>query len=189
MPQPPSFVARARRALAGRLDRLADALAVLGERVRAELARTLGDVAAEAVRDGVDRHLDRPAPRPACLPRPSPAPRPLASWDEPDEPPWPGADPDNLFAADLRPAPPAGPTPPPPPRPGRWREAAAAGLQVLAWLLRRSAGGLAAVAALGAGLAAALAAWAAPTLVGSSLALLGYSEMIREGARALARPF
>src|SRR4029077_13582982 len=120
---------------------------------------------------------------------------PDAGWDdlgalddpddpgEPDEagPPWPGR-----RAATSDP-----PSVAPAPHGGRLSRALAAGCQAAAWWLRRRPGPLSVLAALGVGLAAALAALfggpAGAGVAGTALALLALADTARSGAALAAR--
>src|SRR5205807_10027464 len=77
------------------------------------------------------------------------------------------------------------------PREGRWSRALAAGCHAAAWWLRRRPGPLSLLAALGVGLAAALAALfygpAGAGVAGAALALLALADTARSGAALAAR--
>jgi hypothetical protein len=171
------------RWLGRHLGRLNRALSSLGDRVREAVSEAVGASVDGAVREAVRGMLDGPAsPPPLRPPRRGPPSAQAPLWDRPDEysgpperdygEPWQ----DNPYEpshhdweeSDSGEA-------PQPPRPSRWPAALAAGLQAAAWWLRR-AGRPTLLAAAGAGLLAALTAWAwgplaLAGLAGSALAL------------------
>jgi hypothetical protein len=188
-----AVLAAGRRSLARHLDRLRQALDALGQRLREALAHTVGQAVAGAVREAMQAVLAG-GPRPA---RPVPGARtrdpPAPLWHEPQEPPWP-AEADDWMEGDehAEPAPQALPTPPQPQSRNLGR-ALLAGCETAAWWLRRQAGRGTAWAALGLGLAAAVAvlaggplAAAGLGLAGTALGLLGLADAAWAGVAALA---
>ena len=191
--------ARTARILAGHVGRLRDTLDLLRERLREAVARAVGQAAAGAAQDAVESLLvESPsASGPPADPyyRPSPG-----GWYDPDRdrsPSWDDdrhdsyrRDPDD----DFEEGPPGRDESPAPAQSAgrRWGLALAVGCQAAAWQLRRSVGRLAALKALGVGLASTLAAYVAgPVLVasaglaGSALALAALSDAARGWAAAL----
>ena len=209
----------ARRLLGPPLGRLHDTLDRVGGRLRQAIAAAVARAAAGAVREAVATLLADPGgsgPTPPLPPderRPGlpgapgrplwppahqglgpgghrdPEDDPDAGWgdlddaEEPDEagPAWP-----------CRRAAPPDPTPAPAkPREGRWPRALAAGCHAAAWWLTRRPRPLSLLAALGVGLAAALAALfggpAGAGVAGTALALLALADTARSGAALAAR--
>ena len=177
----------ARRLLSVHLDHLRRTLDSLGQQLRDALARAVAETVEEAVREAVHTALDAPPPDPrltgrsAWLPQRNPD-----LWEEPDDPAlddlddrWPD-DEDDV----RRPAP---GTPLAEPRSARCARALAVGCQAAAWWLGRRAGRYSTVAALGVGVAATGATYAAGSgLAVSSLGLLTLASAVGAGAAALA---
>jgi hypothetical protein len=166
-----SLLGPAHRALAERLHRLHRSFGTLGEEVRGSVARILAHAVAEAVQATVHTALGG-SDSPAYTPRSFAPPRDnrLTLWEEPRRPTWsePGfRDEEDDRLSRWEPQDPwrpedeeEEPEPEPPPEPPNqeWRRALAAGFQAASWWLRLR-GHVGALAALGVGLLAALAAW------------------------------
>jgi hypothetical protein len=169
------------RSLAYHVERLRRSLQSLGQRLRDGVAQAVGEAVAGAVADAVQALLDRLAGAPDLRGVPD---RPAPPWGMPDEAGW-ADEPDGLFpgpAEGLDGSPESGPQPAGT-RPARWLPALAVSGQAVAWWLRRRPGRLALLAAVGVGLACALAAGAA----GPALPLAALAGWVRCGAAALAR--
>jgi hypothetical protein len=181
------------RSLARHLDRLRHTLDTLGQRLRDALAHAVGQAVAGAVQEAVHVVLaNRPSPaRPVPFDRPR-AP-PALSWEEPAEPPWPD-EADGRAQEDWGDEPlPQPASSPRQPQPRSFGRALLVGCETAAWWLRRQAGRGTAWAALGLGLAAAVAvlaggplAAAGLGLAGTALGLLGLADAARAGVAALA---
>jgi hypothetical protein len=185
MPADPSWLARARRSLADRLERLRDHLDTLQSRLREEVARAAAQTAAGAVRDAVESLLGEGRTRPFLPNRSS-----SGYWDAGPHSAW--AEDPNEFEEDHYPSGERGSWAPAvsaeknQPAPGRWGAALAVGLQVLSWGLRRQAGWL---LALGWGLGATLAAYLGGALLAGSLCtLLALAGAIHFGAERPSHP-
>ena len=170
------------RWLGRHLGRLNRALSSLGDRIREAVSAAVGSSVDGAVREAVRGLLDGPASPPLRPPRRGPPSAQTPLWDRSDEyggpPERPYGEPwqDDPYEGSYRgwEAGDSGEEPEPP-RPSRWPAALAAGLQAAAWWLRRAARPTLLTAA-GAGLLAALTAWAwgplaLAGLAGSALAL------------------
>ena len=194
------WAAKAARILAGHVGRLRDTLDLLRERLREAVARAVGQAAAGAAQDAVESLLAE-SPSPSVPPADPYYARPSSGgWYDPDRhrPPSWDDDPDDPYRRqeddgyEERPLD-GGDSPPPVQSPGRrWGLALAVGCQAAAWQLRRGVGRLAALKALGLGLASALAAYvagpvllASAGLAGSALALAALSDAARSWAAAL----
>src|SRR5262245_52351025 len=181
----------ASRSLAGRLERLHDRLATLGEALREEVARAVSGTVAEAVRAALHQLLDALLANAPRRPR-SPA------WDEYDRDDWPDRRPDawgleddwdhdDPGRPDKRSARNQSP------RWRRWRLALTAAGQAAAGLWRRGHR-LPALAAALAGLAAGLLAAPGGTAVTAgaaaattALALVAVADAARRAVHRLAR--
>jgi hypothetical protein len=185
MPMLRSCLGATSRWLGRHLGRLNRVLSSLGDRLREAVSEAVGASVDGAVREAVHGLLDGPAsPPPLRPPRRGPPSAQAPLWDRPVEyrgpPERPYGEPwqDHPSEGSYRDweEGDAGDEPEPePPRPSRWPAALAAGLQAAAWWLRRAARPTL-LAAAGAGLLAALTAWAwgplaLAGLAGSALAL------------------
>jgi hypothetical protein len=188
-----SWLDAARRSLAHHLERLRQALDALGQRLREALAHTVGQAVAGAVREAMQAVLGG-GPCPArTVPGDRTRDPPALLGHEPQESPWPAETDDGREGEEYaEPAPQAAPRSAQPPSRGVGR-ALLVGCETAAWWLRRQAGRGAAWAALGLGLAAAVAvlaggplAAAGLGLVGSALGLLGLTDAAYAGVAALA---
>jgi hypothetical protein len=164
-----SLLGPARRALAERLRRLHRAFGTLGAEVRGSVARILAQAVAEAVQAAALAVLggtERPSHTPGHFGPPRDNRLPL--WQEPRGPSWSDRDfreeegdrlsrwaPQDSWRPEVEEDEPE-PSCQPPNQ--EWRRALAAGFQAASWWLRVR-GHLGALAALGVGLLAALAAW------------------------------
>src|SRR5262245_24940218 len=180
----------ASRSLAGRLERLQDRLATLGEALREEVARAVSGALAEAVRAAVHQLLDALLANMPRRPR-SPA------WDDDNRDDWPDHrhawDPEDDWGRDPadRKVPRAGLDQ----RPGwrRWRLALTAAGQAAAGLWRRGhkvPALAAALAGLAAGLLAApggTALTAGAAAATTALALVAVADAARRAVHRLAR--
>ncbi len=185
----PPWTAAARRALAAHLDRLRQSLAALGERLREAVAQSAGGTAAGVVRQAVATLLAAPD---APLWATRPPGRSVHLWRNPydrddvydDEAPDEWAGPREVSEEDPVPD-----MPPTGSRLLRWARALAVGCQAAAWWLRRQAGRHASLTALGLGLLAALAAYAAgPAIAGAALALFVLADCPDAGPGTLPWP-
>jgi hypothetical protein len=186
------WAARTARALAGHIDRLRDTLELLGEGLRKTVARAVGQTVAGAAQDAIHSLLTK---SPAI-----PGPGATSPFDRQPRDPWTDQDPGTYPTWRDGPGGCYGPTAgndideyaaePAPDSPGRrWGLALAVGCQTAAWWLRRQTGHFASVAAVGVGMAAALAAYiSGPALVaavGLSSRALSLARLI-DAARAWA---
>jgi hypothetical protein len=182
MPSLPLPWRRVGRLLVGHVRRLQLLLEALAGQVRAAIARAIGQVTGEAVRDAIRVILDAPH---ACAPGPGPPEDREGLWGEPRRRYWPDQ-PYRAYGAydepDREPA--YGYDPPDEDEPvqrgpaeaesaGRWSRAAAAGCSAAAWFLHRHPGKLSLIAAVGVGvLAGAVALVGGPFIAGGSAVAL-----------------
>jgi hypothetical protein len=190
-----SLLAPLGRSLAPHLDRLRYTLDALGGRLRAAVAHAVGEAVAGAVRETLHELLAGETPGPDPPPRHDPRalgrPRPVWEQEEDDaylreeglDPPpggwWSDEPGEEEPWADERPE--SGP------RSDASALAVTAGCRAAAWWLRRQAGRVSALAALGVGAVAGVAAYVAgASLAGAALSLVGLTETVFAAGRTLA---
>jgi hypothetical protein len=184
-----------RRALAERLERLSQTLHELIERVHEAVAQAVGQAVSAAVRDTILAVL-RAATDPPGLPIPPWMPPKCyhSAWSEGREPssgssaytdPSAGWWSDDEHEDDEVDRPqPSGVEPPP----SRWRCALALGCRASAWLLRRWSGQRPLLAAVGAGAACAVVAYAMGAgLAHATLCWIALAGALGSGICALSR--
>ena len=191
------WAAKTARMLAGHVARLKDTLDLIRERLREAVARAVGQAAAGAAQEAVESLLTT-SPTESIPPvdpyyaRPSSGGwydhdrHPSQSWDDDPDDPYRRRQDDDFEETSSA----GGPSSSSAGR--RWGLALAVGCQAAAWQLRRSVGRLAALKALGLGVASTLAAYvagpvllASAGLAGSALALAALSDAARGWAAAL----
>jgi hypothetical protein len=199
-----SWLAPARRPLAGHFRRLRSSFDTLAEQVREAIARAIGRTVADAVTEAVDAALGPIAARNNGSQPTFSSRRPSPLWDDPEEARWRRQyedddpyrrdcpdDPDDRdpYADD----PDDEPAETPQPRRGRLGRALAAGLQAAGWWLQHHRGRLSVLAAAGLGLVAGMATLVRDTAAGpagvvaAALGLLALDGLVRTGSDLMSR--
>jgi hypothetical protein len=193
MPSARTWLSRANRALAGRLDQLRQTLATLQERLRGAIARAIGQSVAGAVQEAVAAVLDAPLPfrdSPGWGAGTAAPARPFwreaeGSWDEDREDWYDGGEEESPAEPPAAPVPGISPT--------GWQRAWWVGLGATTWWLRRWTGCWPVLTALVLGLcSAAVNAVGGPLaaagigLAGSVVSLWALSETVTAGETLLA---
>jgi hypothetical protein len=195
-PLPNAWMTRARRLLAGQLDRLREFLSRWGSCLRDQLAGAVGEAVTGVLRALLEDSSDvfgdqRPTRHYPDWGTPSwrdPYGEPV---EDPGRPSWRDTDEDHWEDEPDEPAPRVAEDVPDPAR-RRWRPTLAAALQALAWWLRQPTLELSGRAVLAAGMAGCLALTAGlplagvAALAGSALGLLTRTDAARTSAAALA---
>src|SRR5436853_5955195 len=187
-----AWLRQVRRALAERLDRLHVALESLSEKLRESVSLAVGQAVGGAVHDAVQAAIEGHATDPPRDRRYGPRSERVSLWEEEyawrrdpyDYPPDEEYAPEDEDRLEETPVPDVTVKP----RRQRWLRALAAGLQALAWLLRRPAGRVSFLAASGVGLLAVATAYVTgPLLTGSLQGLLRLGGAVGSVAASLVR--
>jgi hypothetical protein len=206
MPSITSPFRRVGRLVAGQMERLHATLERLAGEVRSAIARAVGQVTGETVREALCVILDGPVERPGHHDRLDDRDD---RWGQDRRPTWPttrsydpyGRDPyerdaddydedrRRRYADDDEDDPPADESVPTH-RQGNWSRAVSTGCQAAAWWLRRHRGPFSLIAAAGIGIAAGVATLASSPLVAgatavaaSALGLLALADAARSASR------